>query len=132
LSGDIPDSQDQRNSVRDRVRYQLAQRLWLGFGAHYDSGLPFDFDGDAATVLAEYGQQVLSRINSARGRIYPAFQANASSGAEIYKSDRLQIRFQGDVRNLNNVLDVVDFGGLFSGNAIGPGRSVAFRLGGSF
>jgi len=90
--------------------------------------LPFDFDGDPAAVLAEYGQQVLNRINFARGRIYPAFEANASVGADIYKSDRVKIRFQADGQNLNNVLSVIDFGGLFSGNAIGPSRSFALRL----
>jgi hypothetical protein len=128
LTGHTPDSQDQRNTVRGRVRYQLAPRLWTAFGVQYDTGLPFDFDGDPATLLAEYGQQVLNRINFARGRIYPAFQANASAGADIYKSDRLKIRIQADGQNLNNVLNVIDFGGLFSGNAIGPERSVAFRV----
>jgi hypothetical protein len=42
------------------------------------------------------------------------------------------VRFQVDGQNLNNVLDVIDFGGLFSGNAIGPSRSVAVRLTTSF
>ena len=37
-------------------------------------------------------------------------------------------RFQVDGQNLTNVLDVIDFGGLFSGNAIGPSRSFALRL----
>jgi len=94
----------------------------------YDTGLPFDFDGDPATVLAQYGRQVLNRINFARGRIYPAFQANVSAGVDIYKSDRVKIRLQADGQNLNNILDVIDFGGLFSGNAIGPSRSFALRL----
>jgi len=40
----------------------------------------------------------------------------------------VKVRFQVDGQNLNNVLDVLDFGGLFSGNAIGPSRSVALRL----
>jgi hypothetical protein len=128
LTGHSPDSQDQRNTVRGRLRYQLTPRIWSAFGVQYDTGLPFDFDGDPATVLAQYGQQVLHRINFNRGRIYPAFQANASAGADIYKSDRVKIRFQADGQNLNNVLNVIDFGGLFSGNAIGPGRSFALRL----
>jgi len=34
--------------------------------------------------------------------------------------------------NLNNRLNVIDFGGLFSGNAIDPGRSFAVRLNTSF
>ena len=31
-------------------------------GVQFDSGLPFQFDGDPATVLAEYGRGVLDRI----------------------------------------------------------------------
>jgi hypothetical protein len=38
------------------------------------------------------------------------------------------MRLQADGQNLNNVLDVIDFGGLFSGNAIGPARSYLLRL----
>jgi TonB-dependent Receptor Plug Domain len=128
LTGHFPDSQDQRNTVRGRLRYQVAPRFWIAGGFQFDSGLPFDFDGDPATVLAEYGQQVLNRINFARGRIYPALQLNASAGANVYRSDRLNMQLQIDGQNLNNVLNVIDFGGLFSGNAIGPSRSFSLRL----
>ncbi len=123
LSGHFPDSQDQRNTVRGRVRYQVHPRFWVAGGIQYDTGLPFEFDGDPATVLAEYGQQVLNRINFDRGRIDPSFQVNASAGADLFSSERVHIRLQADGQNLNNVLDVIDFGGLFSGNAIGPPRS---------
>jgi hypothetical protein len=128
LNGHFPDTQDQRNTVRGRVRYQLKPRLWVAGGVQFDSGLPFEFDGDPETVLAEYGQQVLNRINFNRGRIYPVFQVNASAGADLYHSDRMTMRLQADGQNLNNVLNVIDFGGLFSGNAIGPSRSFALRL----
>jgi len=128
LLGHFPDSQDQRNTVRGRLRYQVKPRFWIAGGIQYDTGLPFEFDGDPATALAEYGQQVLNRINFARGRIYPSFQVNASAGAEIYKSDHINMQFQVDGQNLTNVLDVIDFGGLFSGNAIGPSRSFGLRL----
>jgi len=57
-----------------------------------------------------------------------AFHVNASAGADIYKSDHRNMRFQVEGQNLTNVLDVIDFGGLFSGNAIGPSRSVSLRL----
>jgi hypothetical protein len=128
LLGHFPDSQDQRNTVRGRVRYQVAPRFWIAGGIQYDTGLPFEFNGEPATVLAEYGQQVLDRINFARGRIYPSFMVNASAGADVYKSDRVNMQFQVDGQNLTNVLDVIDFGGLFSGNAIGPSRSFGVRL----
>jgi hypothetical protein len=135
-TGHIPGSQDQRNTVRGRVRYQVAPRFWIAGGIQYDTGLPFDFqcpDGETlpqciAGVAATYGQQVVDRINFARGRIYPAFQVNVSAGADIYTSDRMTMRLQADGQNLTNVLNVIDFGGLFSGNAIGPSRSFALRL----
>jgi hypothetical protein len=132
ITGHFPDSQDQRNTIRGRLRYQVKPRFWIAGGIQYDTGLPFEFDGDPSTVLAQYGQQVLSRINFARGRIYPSFQVNASAGADVYKSERLNVRFQVDGQNLTNVLDVIDFGGLFSGNAIGPSRSYALRLATNF
>jgi TonB-dependent Receptor Plug Domain len=126
--GHFPVSQDQRNTVRGRLRYEIAPRLWIAGGVQYDTGLPFEFDGDPTTVLAQYGPQVLSRINFARGRIDPSFLVNASGGADVYNSDRMHVRFQVDGLNLTNVLNVIDFGGLFSGNAIGPSRSFAMRL----
>jgi hypothetical protein len=131
-TGHFPASQDQRNTVRGRLSYQLAPRLWIAGGIQYDSGLPFDFNGDQALALTQYGQKVLDRINFARGRIYPAFLVNASAAADIYKSDRLNLRLQVDGQNLTNVLNVLDFGGLFSGNAIGPSRSYSLRLATTF
>ena len=128
LAGHFPDSQDQRNTVRARVRYQAHPRIWLAMGAQYDSGLPFEFDGDPSEVLAEYGQAVLDRVNFPRGRIRPAFLLNASAAATLHKAERWNTTLQLDGQNLTNLLDVIDFGGLFSGNAIGPSRSVMLRL----
>jgi hypothetical protein len=131
-TGHFPDSQDQRNTLRTRFRYQLASRVWLATGATYGSGLPFAFDGNKSTALAEYGQQVISRINFARGRTLPLLAVNVSLGADLYKNDHVTMRFQADGDNLNNRLNVIDFGGLFSGNAIAPERSFALRLSTSF
>jgi hypothetical protein len=132
LTGHFPDSQDQRNTVRGRVRYQLTSRLWIAGGGEYGSGLPFDFDGTYQEALADYGQQVVNRINIDSGRIKPTLAADASFGAEVCKTDKLALNFQADGENLNNRLNVIDFGGLFSGNAIGPPRSYALRLAASF
>jgi hypothetical protein len=132
LSGHFPDSQYQRHSVRGRLRYQVKPRFWIAGGIQYDTGLPFQIDTSEQAALTEYGQQVIDRINFARGRIYPSFQINASAGADVYKSERMNMRFQIDGQNLTNVLDVIDFGGLFSGNAVGPPRSYSLRLTTSF
>ena len=135
-SGHLPDSQDQRNTVRGRLLYQFNPRFWIAGGIQYDTGLPFDFqcpDGESLSDCAAgeaqiYGQQVVNHLNFVRGRIHPSFQVNASAGATVYRSDRLNMNLQADGENLSNVVDVIDFGGLFSGNAIGPPRSFALRL----
>ncbi len=132
LSGHFPDSQDQRNTVRARVRYQLMSRLWFAAGSDYGSGLPFDFAGTYDQALAEYCQQVVDRINFAAGRTKPTLSIDASAGLDLYQKEKRSLRLQGDAENLANRLNVIDFGGLFSGNAIGPPRSYSLRLGATF
>jgi outer membrane receptor for Fe3+-dicitrate len=128
LTGHFPDSQDQRNTVRVRMRYQALSRLWLAGSTEYGSGLPFEFEGDYNQALAQYGPEVVSRVNFNRGRVRPSLAVGASAGADLYKNDRVSTTFQGDMQNINNRLNVIDFGGLFSGNAISPPRSWALRL----
>ncbi len=132
LPGHIPDSQDQRNTARARIRYQLTSRLWFAAGAEYGSGLPFDFGGTYDQALAEYGQQVIDRINFDDGRVKPNFSFDVSAGADLYKKENRSLRLQADAENLNNRLNVIDFGGLFSSNAIGPPRSYFLRLAAAF
>src|SRR5277367_657442 len=131
-TGHFPVSQDQRNTVRTRFQYQLLRRLWAAAGADYGSGLPFEFQGTEDDALAQYGPQVVSRLNFDRGRIKPMLSVNASLGADLYTNDRMTIHLQADGENLNNRLNVIDFAGLFSGNAIGPARSYGLRLSTNF
>jgi hypothetical protein len=128
LTGHFPDSQDQRNTARIRLRYQLVSRVWVAGSAEYGSGLPFEFTGTLDDALQTYGQAVVNRINFDRGRVKPSFAVDASVGADLYKNDRVSMRLQADVQNINNRLNVIDFGGLFSGNAMGPPRSYSLRL----
>ena len=132
LSGHFPDSQDQRNTVRTRFQYQLMPRIWLATGLLSGSGLPFEFDGEQSDALAQYGPAVVDRLNFDRGRVAPSLSVQASLGVDVYKSDRINSRFQVDGDNLNNRLNIIDFGGLFSGNAIGPARSFSLRLATTF
>jgi len=132
LTGRFWVSQDQRATVRSRVRYQFTDRVWGGIGAEYGSGLPFAFAGTEQEALAQYSQQVVDRINFDKGRVRPALSVGASLGADIRRTEKLTVRIQADVENINNRLNVIDFGGLFSGNAIGPPRSFALRLTSSF
>jgi hypothetical protein len=132
LSGHFPDSQDQRNTLRTRFGYQLTKRLWFASGANFGSGLPFEFTGDQADALAQYGSAVVSRVNFDRGRVRPQLAVSASAGFDLPTNERWKLRLQADGDNLNDRLNLIDFGGLFSGNAIAPGRSYALRLTSTF
>ena len=129
------DSQDQRNTVRARARYQFTSRLWAAIGGDYGSGLPTEFACDEpqlstciSAAVSEYGQAVINRINFNRNRVRPSLSIDVSLGGQIYKTEKLAMNLQADISNLNNRLNVIDFAGLFSGNAIAPPRSYALRL----
>jgi hypothetical protein len=128
LTGHFPDTQDQRNTVRARVRYQIIPRLWIAVGADYGSGLPFDATLTQAQAVAIYGQRVVDHLNFDRGRVKPVLLENATIGVDLYQHKERELRLQADSANVSNTLDVIDFGGLFSGNAIGPARSYSVRL----
>jgi outer membrane receptor for Fe3+-dicitrate len=128
LGGRFWVSQDQRNTVRARFRYQFKPWLWGAVGADYGSGLPVDFSGTYEQALAEYGQQVVDRVDFERDRVKPNFSLNASVGADIWKRDNVAMRVQFDATNLTNRLNMINFAGLFSGNSIAPPRGYAIRL----
>ncbi len=127
-TGHFPDSQDQRQTLRARGRYQIAPRLWMALGADYNSGLPFEPDLTPQQYAATYGQVVINHLNFTRDRVSPYFTQNLTVGADLYQREKFGLHFQADIANVSNTLEVIDFGGLFSGNAIGPGRQYTFRL----
>lgn len=129
LQGRLWISQDQRNTVRTRWIVHLPRGFWVASGAEYGSGLPVDFDGTRSQALAQYGAALVDRVNFPRGRVDPSLALDASAAAEWPVGDRLKMRLQVDGENLNNRINVVDFAGLFSGNAVEPPRSGDVTLG---
>ncbi len=121
-------SQDQRNTLRMRFRYQLAERLWVALGGEYGSGLPVEFDGTEQQAVAQYGEAIVDRVNFATARVRPSLSIDLSAGVDLWKKDKRSVRFQADIQNLNDRLNVIDFAGLFSGNSIAPPRSYDLRL----
>ncbi|HEU0368337.1 MAG TPA: TonB-dependent receptor, partial [Candidatus Acidoferrum sp.] len=103
------DTQDQRHTARTRFRYVLTPRLWAALGAEYGSGLPVAFEGSVTEAIAQYGPEIIDRVNFARNRVKPSFSLDASAGAEIWKHDSLQVRVQADAANLTNRLNLIDF-----------------------
>lgn len=126
--GWFPVSQDQRNTVRARFRYQIAPRVWAAMGGAYDSGLPVEFDGTYADAAAEYGPEIVNRVNFSKGRARPGYTIDASAGVILRQTEHAKARLQADAHNLTNQLNVVNFSGLFSGTALAEPRSVSCRL----
>ncbi len=123
-------TQDQRNSVRGRLRSDVGRRAWVAFGGTYNSGLPVELEGaaDPQALVQQYGPAIVSRVNFDRGRVLPSWSLDASAGAELWRHERHRTRLQADVLNLTDRLNVINFAGLFSGTAIEPRRSFAVRL----
>jgi outer membrane cobalamin receptor len=122
-------TQDQRNSLHARVRFQAPRRAWMAIGAQYGSGLPADIGNvNVSDLLAFYGQQILDHVDLARGRVKPSFSLDAAAGAEIYHKEQRSAALQIQVVNLTGRLNVINFASLFSGTAIGEPRSVSASL----
>ena len=124
----FPISQDQRNTVRSRFRYQVTPRVWAALGGLYGSGLPVEFYGSYADALAQYGPGIVSHVNFERGRVRPSVALNASAGVILWRKEKQSIRLQGDVQNITDRLNVINFAGLFSGTALDLPRSGTVRL----
>jgi len=61
--------------------------------ADYGSGLPVELDPasiDMNLLLAQYGPEILSRINFDRGRVRPNFSLGAAFGVELYRKEKSQ------------------------------------------
>ncbi len=124
-------TQDQRNTVRASVRAQIAKRLWAAASANYGSGLPVELDLTSINtnfLLAQYGQEILSRVNFDRGRVRPNFSLNAAAGVELYRKESRILTMQVAADNLTDRVNVVNFAGLFSGTAVAAPRSASAHL----
>jgi outer membrane receptor for Fe3+-dicitrate len=126
----VPVTQDQRNTARAHMRYQLHPRVWIAASAEYGSGLPVELgeDADLDDLRIQYGPRILERVNFDAGRVRPNFSLDFSAGADLWKHEKSVLRLQGAIENATNKLNVINFSGLFSGTAIAPPRSGTVRL----
>ncbi len=130
VTDSFPISQDQRNTARARLRYQVRPRVWVAGAAQYGSGLPVELSGDTdiSDLETQYGPQIISRVNFSAGRVRPNFSLDLSAGVDLWKHEKSALRLQGEIENLTNRVNVIDFAGLFSGTAVLPPRSGNVRL----
>jgi len=118
-------TQDQRNTVRARIRARVIKRLWAAVSADYGSGLPVELDtnSDLNFLLAQYGPEILSRVNFERGRVRPNFSLGAAAGVQLYRKENRSLNVQVEASNLTDRVNVLNFAGLFSGTAVATPRS---------
>src|SRR5439155_24018551 len=90
----FPVSQDQRHTVRGRVSYQFAPTAWGAIAASYGSGLPFEFTGDRAQAVAQYGERIVERVDLEAGRVRPSLSLDASVGVILVKAAKHSVRVQ--------------------------------------
>jgi outer membrane receptor for Fe3+-dicitrate len=122
-------TQDQRNTLRARLRFEAPRRIWLALSTEYGSGLPADVgNADPNFLLAQYGPAILSQVNLARGRVRPNYSVGLAGGAEFYRKEERSAAFQIQVSNLADRANVINFASLFSGTAVAPPRSASARL----
>jgi hypothetical protein len=124
-------TQDQRNTVRARIRTQVTRRVWAAVSADYGSGLPTEIDPSNTNLnflLAQYGPKILSRVNINRGRVRPNFSFGAAAGVELYKKESRSLNFQVEASNLTGRVNVLNFAGLFSGTSLAAPRSASAHI----
>ena len=129
----FPVSQDQRNTVRARVRFQATERLWFATSAEFGSGLPVDLNGPVdpgqiSFLMQQYGPAILNEVNFNAGRVRPNFSFDAAAGATLYHKEGRDVTFEIEGHNLTDKVNVINFASLFSGTAVAPGASVSARL----
>jgi outer membrane cobalamin receptor len=124
-------TQDQRNTARARIRAQATKRVWAAVNAEYGSGLPVELESgtiDLNFLLAQYGPEILSRVNLDRGRARPNFSLGAAAGVELYRKESRSLAVQMEANNLTDRVNVLNFAGLFSGSAVAAPRSASAYL----
>ncbi len=128
-------TQDQRNTLRGRVRMQTSRRTWVALSGEYGSGLPVEMDPtkvDVPFLLTQYGSAIVGKVNFSRGRVAPNFSLGAAAGWEVYRKERRSVGLEIQGENLTDRVNVLNFASLFSGTAVAAPRSVSARLRWSF
>ena len=126
--GRFPLTQDQRHTLRARTHATFGRKAWAGGSFSLNSGLPVEWDAEPDTAVARYGERIVRRVNLATGRVRPSWTLDVSAGITLRATDLSRVSLQGDVRNVTNQLNVINFAGLFSGTGLAPPRTLGAQL----
>lgn len=124
--GDVAITQDQRHTVRGQIRVDAGERAWVAASMRYGSGLPVEMD--ESIDEDQFDEAVLERIDFARGRVGPNFAIDLGAAVKLWRGERRSATLRGEIANLTDRVNVINFAGLFSGTAIAAPRSGTVRL----
>jgi len=101
----------------------------IAVGASAGSGLPVELNGeDISTLIDQFGSRVVDRVNLPAGRVRPSFALDVSGGLDLWKKEPFVLRVQGDIKNITDRLNVINFASIFSGTALASPRTSTLRL----
>jgi hypothetical protein len=129
-SDEIAITQDQRHTIRGRLRYDVNPRIWTAATIRFGSGLPVEIDEsiDDETLTSQYGIDILERVNLEAGRVRYNLSVDFGAGVTLWRRTRRQLLLRAEVANLTNRLNVINFAGIFSGTAIAAPRTATVGL----
>jgi hypothetical protein len=100
--------------------------LWAAFSGRYESGVPLEIDPDQVEKLKTAPGADL--VDFQRGRMKPWTLLGFSTGAEMFRKERVGLSVQFDVLNFADKRFAYNFGNPFEGTHFGPPRQWSARL----
>ena len=122
----IPDH-DERNVAAFELMYRHQKSgVWAAVSGRHESGVPLEIDPDRLKELGSAPGADL--VDFDRERVKPWTVLGVSTGAELFRNERVGLRVQFDVLNLADRRFAYNFGNPFEGTHFGYPREFSGRV----
>jgi len=122
----IPDH-DERNVAAFELMYRHQKSgVWAALSGRHESGVPLEIDPDRLEELKSAPGTDL--VDFERERVKPWTVLGVSTGAELFRNERIGLRVQFDVLNLADRSFAYNFGNPFEGTHFGYPREFSGRV----
>lgn len=122
----IPDH-DERNVAAFELMYRNARTgVWVALSGRHESGVPLEIDPVRLEELRSAPGAALADFS--RERVKPWTVLGVSTGAELFRNERVGLRVQFDVLNLADRNFAYNFGNPFEGTHFGYPREFSGRV----
>ncbi|MFY9553756.1 MAG: TonB-dependent receptor [Blastocatellia bacterium] len=122
----IPDH-DERNTGALEVMYRhRGSGWWAAFSGRHQSGVPLEVDPDRLVELKSKPGAEL--VDFGRGRVKPRTVLGVSTGADLFRKERVGLSVQVDLLNLTDRRFAYNFGNPFEGTHFGAPRQWNLRV----